>query len=92
MLIHCTRYTLLHAANYCTLSQVLLSQHIDAPLGVGYMLALPVKDAFDVFKGVIARVDSDFSRRRRLATLGMDLARAWQHSHMLAQCTQLERR
>jgi hypothetical protein len=56
------------------------------------MLALPVKDAFDVFKGVIARVDSDFSRRRRLATLGMDLARAWQHSHMLAQCTQLERR
>jgi hypothetical protein len=71
---------------------VLLSQHIDAPLGVGYMLALPVKDAFDVFKGVIARVDSDFSRRRRLATLGMDLARAWQHSHMLAQCTQLERR
>ncbi|KAG5192662.1 hypothetical protein JKP88DRAFT_292744 [Tribonema minus] len=81
-----------HAALAGLAEKVLSSSSVDATLGLGYMLALPVVDAFQVFRGVMSRPDGDYARRRGLAALGMDLARIWDNPNVLAQCTELERR
>ncbi|CAM9822714.1 unnamed protein product, partial [Chrysoparadoxa australica] len=73
------------------LTQVLSSKHLDTPLALGYMLSLPVKEAFSTFKRAIPAANSNFARIQTLARIGMDVARAWQNPDLLHQCTELER-
>lgn len=43
-------------------SQVLEFNHIDCPLAIGYMLALPKRQAYDAFRRTIRYSSDDYGR------------------------------
>lgn len=74
------------------LSTVFQSRRIDNLLGLGLMLAMDQRDAFNSFRKQISRenVAKDFYRFQQLAKIGADAARAWQQIAFLHQCVELE--
>ncbi|CAN0545352.1 unnamed protein product [Ectocarpus sp. 12 AP-2014] len=65
--------------------------HIDCPLAIGYMLAMPTRQAYDTFRRIIRYSSDDYGRLRILAGVGMYAARAWDNHDLLHQCMEVER-
>ncbi|CAM9304619.1 unnamed protein product, partial [Phaeothamnion confervicola] len=81
----------LEAALAAAAARVLAFRPLDDALGTGYLLALPIKAAFEVFRRAIPAASSDFGRLSALACVGVGAAGMWGHHELLAQCRDLER-
>ena len=46
----------------CVHAQVLEFNHIDCPLAIGYMLAMPTRRAYDTFRRTIRYSSDDYGR------------------------------
>ncbi|CAM9561470.1 unnamed protein product, partial [Ectocarpus sp. 8 AP-2014] len=71
--------------------KVMEFNHIDCPLAIGYMLAMPTRQAYDTFRRIIRYSSDDYGRLRILAGVGMYAARAWDNHDLLHQCMEVER-
>eukprot|EP00752_Nemacystus_decipiens_P005910 g5342.t1 len=86
--------------------KVLEFNHIDCPLAIGYMLAMPTRRAYETFRRTIRYSSDDYgsdnidflndnnnnnNRLRTLAGVGMYAARAWGNHDLLHQCIEVER-
>ncbi|CAM9795603.1 unnamed protein product [Ascophyllum nodosum] len=71
--------------------KVLEFNHIDCPLAIGYMLALPMRQAYDAFRRTFRYSSDDYGRMRTLALVGLHAARLWDDHSLLHQFTEAER-
>ncbi|CAM9864468.1 unnamed protein product, partial [Ectocarpus sp. 13 AM-2016] len=71
--------------------KVMEFNHVDCPLAIGYMLAMPTRQAYDTFRRIIRYSSDDYGRLRILAGVGMYAARAWDNHDLLHQCMEVER-
>ncbi|TPX40326.1 hypothetical protein SeLEV6574_g06674, partial [Synchytrium endobioticum] len=71
------------------LQQVLSSRYIDQSLAVGYMLYLPLTNAFEAFKGGLTSVATDYSRLQTFASIGEVAGVAWNQRTFVLDCQTL---